>query len=218
MTSSPYMSNSNGQAEIYVKIVKGILNKAKAENKDPYLSILSYRNTPIDNLGSPAQLLMNRRLRSKLPVIQKQLKPKVISQKTVHEKLTKKQQKQKFFYDKSSKNLSKLNPGDTVRVQNDKKWEPGVVVENATTPRSYHVQTERGRYRRNRKHLKKTKEKPINIERDDYDDRFEENIEADNEQTNVPQGVQGDTSGTKPYVTRSGRVVKVPVRFKDYVT
>ena len=218
VTSSPYMSNSNGQAEIYVKIVKGILNKAKAENKDPYLSILSYRNTPIDNLGSPAQLLMNRRLRSKLPVIQKQLKPKVISQKTVHEKLTKKQQKQKFFYDKSSKNLSKLNPGDTVRVQNDKKWEPGVVVENATTPRSYHVQTERGRYRRNRKHLMKTKEKPINIERDDYDDRFEEYIEADNEQTNIPQGVQGDTSGTKPYVTRSGRVVKVPVRFKDYVT
>ena len=35
------------------KIVKGILNKPKAENKDPYLSILSYRNTPIDNLGSP---------------------------------------------------------------------------------------------------------------------------------------------------------------------
>ena len=85
--SSPYMSHSNGQAEIYVKIVKGILNKAKAEHKDPYLSILLYRNTPSDNLGSPAQLLMNRRLRSKfpLPVTLKHLKPKVISQKTIHE-------------------------------------------------------------------------------------------------------------------------------------
>ena len=50
VVSSPYMSNSNGQAEIYVKIVERILNKAKAENKDPYLSILNYRNTPIDNL------------------------------------------------------------------------------------------------------------------------------------------------------------------------
>ena len=94
VTSSPYMSNSNGQAEIYVKIVKGILNKAKSEHKDPYLSMLQYRNTPIDNLGSPAQLLMNRRLRSKLPVTQKHLKPKVISQKTVREKLTKKQENQ----------------------------------------------------------------------------------------------------------------------------
>ena len=64
----------------------------------------------------------------------------------------------------------------------------------------------------------KTKEEPINIDGDNYDDRFEENIEADNEQTNVPQGVQGDTSGTKPYVTRSVRVVKVPIRLKDYVT
>ena len=58
----PYMSNSNRQAEIYVKIVKGILNKENAKNKDPYLSILNYRNIPIDNQGSPAQLLTNRRL------------------------------------------------------------------------------------------------------------------------------------------------------------
>ena len=33
VTSSPYISNTNGRAEIYVKIVKGILNKAKAEKK-----------------------------------------------------------------------------------------------------------------------------------------------------------------------------------------
>ena len=133
------MSNSNGQAEIYVKIVKGILNKAKAEHKDPYLSILQYRNTPTDNLGSPAQLLMNRRLRSKLPVTLKHLKPKVISQKIVHEKLTQKQEKQKYFYDKSKRNLNDLRPGDTIRVQSEKKWEPGVVVQKADTPRSYHV-------------------------------------------------------------------------------
>ena len=96
------MSNSNGQAEIYIKIVNGILNKAKSEHKDPYLSMLQYRNTPIDNLGSPAQLLLNGRLRSKLPVTQNHLKPKVISQKTVREKLTKKQEHQKYFNDKLS--------------------------------------------------------------------------------------------------------------------
>ncbi|MCG7876437.1 MAG: RNase H-like domain-containing protein [Candidatus Thiodiazotropha endolucinida] len=215
VTSSPYMSNSNGQAEIYVKIVKGILDKSKAENKDPYLSILNYRNTPIDNLGSPAQLLMNRRLRSKLPVTQKLLKPKIINQKTVHEKLTKKQEKQKYFYDKSSKNLSHLSPGDTIRVQNEKHWEPGIVVQNATTPRSYHVQTKRGQYRRNRKHLMKTNEKPINFDRDyDDDDQREENVD-DSRQSDEPQG---DTQGAKPYVTRSGRVVRIPTRFKDYVT
>ena len=209
------MSNSNGQAEIYVKIVKGILNKAKAEHKDPYLSILQYRNTPIDNLGSPAQLLMNRRLRSKLPVTLKHLKPKVISQKIVHEKLTQKQEKQKYFYDKSKRNLNELKPGDTIRVQSEKKWEPGVVVQKADTPRSYHVQTQRGSYRRNRKHLMKTNENPTNIDRDlDFDDQGGEQVE-NNTQSIEPQE---NASGAKPYVTRSGRVVRIPERFKDYVT
>ena len=116
------MSHSNGQAEIYVKIVKGILNKVKAEHKDPHLSILQYRNTPTDNLGSPAQLLMNRRLRLKHAVTLKHLKPKVISQKTVHEKLARKHsEKQNYFYNKSKRNLNELKPGDTIRVQNEKK-------------------------------------------------------------------------------------------------
>ena len=94
------MSNSNGLAEIYVKIVKQILTKSKAENKDPYLSILNYRYTPIDDLGSPAQLLMNKRLRSSLSITQTLLKPKVIDRKRVYERLSKKQRKQKYFYDR----------------------------------------------------------------------------------------------------------------------
>ena len=40
-----------------------------ADNQDLYLCLLAYRNTVIDNLASPAQLLMDRpRLRSNLPV------------------------------------------------------------------------------------------------------------------------------------------------------
>ena len=96
----------------------------------------------------------------------------MISQKIVHEKLTQKQEKQKYFFDKSKRNLNELKPGDTVRVQSEKKWEPGVVVQKADTPRSYHVQTQRGSYRRNRKHLIKTNENPTNIDRDlDFDDQ-----------------------------------------------
>ena len=171
VTSSPYMSNSNGQAEIYFKIVKGILNREKAEHKDPYLSILQYRYTPVDNLGQPAQLLMNRRLSSKLPITLKHLESKVISQKTSHEKLTRKQEKQKYLCDKSKGKLNELAPGDTICAQNEKQWEPGAVVQKADTPRSYHIETQRGSYRRNRKYLMKTNENPTNIDRDlDFDD------------------------------------------------
>ena len=87
-SSSPSMSNSNDLAEIYVTIVKQILTKPKAGNKDPYLSILNYSNTPINDLGSPAQLLINRRLRSSLRITQTLLKPKAIGRKRVHEKLS----------------------------------------------------------------------------------------------------------------------------------
>ena len=61
----------------------------------------------------------------------------------------------------------------------------------------------------------KTKENPTNIDRDlDFDDQGGKQVE-NNTQSIEPQG---DASEAKPYVTRSGRVVRVPVRFKDYVT
>ena len=211
-TSSSYSSNSNGLEEIYVKIVKQILTKSKAENKDPYLSILNYRNTPIDDLGSPAQLLMNRRLRSILPITQILFKPKVIGRKRVHKRLSKKQCKQKYFYDKRSRNLSQLKSGNTILVQRENTWEPGVITDHASTPRSYHVRTERGGYRRNRKHLMKTKEIPIRSNdrlEDDYNKAWMIAHNGTNE--------NHFSSETKPNVTRYGRMVKTPARFKDYV-
>jgi transposase InsO family protein len=64
-TSSPVYPQSNGLAERTVQT--DLLQKAKASGEDPYLSLLSYRNTPVSDAGSPAQLLMNRRLRTDLP-------------------------------------------------------------------------------------------------------------------------------------------------------
>ena len=51
-------------AERCVGTIKSLLKKAE----DPCLAILEYRTTPIDDLGlSPAQLLMGRRLNTKIP-------------------------------------------------------------------------------------------------------------------------------------------------------
>ena len=66
---------SNGLAERTVQTAKYILDKAKAGMKDHHLSLLEHRNTLVDNLKSPAQLLMSRRLCSVLPVTARQLKP-----------------------------------------------------------------------------------------------------------------------------------------------
>jgi hypothetical protein len=66
-TLSPVYPQSNGLAERTVQTVKNLLQKVKASGEDRYLSLLSYRNTPVSDAGSPAQLLMNRRLRTDLP-------------------------------------------------------------------------------------------------------------------------------------------------------
>ena len=53
-TSSPAYPQSNGLADRTVQTVKNLLEKAKASGEDPYLSLLSYRNTPVSDAGSPA--------------------------------------------------------------------------------------------------------------------------------------------------------------------
>ena len=72
VTSSPKYPQSNGLAEKTVQIAKRILEKCRADGKDPYLALLEYRTTPLHLGYSPSQLLMSRKLRSILPV---ELKP-----------------------------------------------------------------------------------------------------------------------------------------------
>ena len=74
-TTSPLYPQANGLVEKSFQTIKNLLTKAKQDNRDPYLGLLEYRNTPIDEVGSPAQLLMSRRLRSIIPTTEAQLQP-----------------------------------------------------------------------------------------------------------------------------------------------
>ena len=64
ITSSPNFPQSNGQAERGVKTVKRLLTNAR----DPFLSLLLYRTTPLPWCNiSPAELLIGRAIRSNIP-------------------------------------------------------------------------------------------------------------------------------------------------------
>ena len=64
----------NSRAEAAVKTAKRLIIKAQETNTDPFLALLEWRNTPSEQLGrSPAQLLLGRRTRTRLPTANKLL-------------------------------------------------------------------------------------------------------------------------------------------------
>ena len=68
-TSSPKFPSSNGEVERAVKTVKDLLKK----NGDHMKVLLSYRSTPLACGYSTAELLMGRKLRTTLPIVQSAL-------------------------------------------------------------------------------------------------------------------------------------------------
>lgn len=155
--SSPHHHQSNGLAERAVGIVKNML--IKSGNKiDLYELILEYNNTPLPFMSySPAELIMSRTLRTKIPVSDKCLKPKVINRKEIQNKLQQKQINEKKFYDKSSKDLKPIQINEPVLFQNNNSWVKGKIKDKCND-RSYIVTNEYGKdFRRNRIFLKPTK-------------------------------------------------------------
>jgi len=239
-TSSPGYAQSNGLAETGVKIVKRILKKCEENQDDPYLALLNYRTSPLECGKSPAELLMNRSLRTRLPRTEDLLYENAAPS-----------HRNAANYDRTAKDLKPLQKGDTVRIRRSQQWEPmAKVLKETDTPRSYIVQTESGSmFKRNRKHLLKTGEKFPGV----LEDRFEtldmapippiqvqsppptqtavtntttlraattpnkQTVRQTSAQNTPVQVAKNPISSpcTSTYTTKSGRQVNVPSRYKD---
>ncbi len=71
-TSSPHFPQANGEAEAAVKIAKKIICQEDAD-----IALLNYRNTPHSATQiSPAEALLGRKLKTRVPVLAKNLVPK----------------------------------------------------------------------------------------------------------------------------------------------
>ena len=162
--TSPKYSQSNGLAERSVQTIKNMLKKAKALKQDPYVALLQYRNTPVTGEFSPAQLLMNRNFRTKLPATDAYLKPKIPDIDKVTQAIQKKKKLQTENYNKTARKseLPCFKKGDKVFMQLVKAgtWEPATIICESSTPRSYLVKRHDGgrTYTRNRVMLRPLRE------------------------------------------------------------
>uniref|UniRef100_A0A3Q2YZ04 Integrase catalytic domain-containing protein n=1 Tax=Hippocampus comes TaxID=109280 RepID=A0A3Q2YZ04_HIPCM len=211
ITSSPLHAQANGKAEKGVHIVKQLLKKATDSRSDPYLALLSYRTAPLECGQSPAELLMNRKLRTTLPCNSETRQNKDIQSKMDYLK-----SKQKQRYDKATKTLPPLVKDDVVRIQDQKMWNKKATVLKEVGPRSYEVRTKDGNvFRRNRRDLRKTKEhfqetNDETLSEDVVSTPTESNMTELNKNGHEPSS-ENDTS-TSPVLRRSKRNIKKPVR------
>ncbi|XP_065180067.1 uncharacterized protein K02A2.6-like [Sycon ciliatum] len=188
VTSSPTYSQSNGKSENVVKIVKRILKKALEDHSmDPEFALLNYRNTRISGTEySPAQVLMGRRLRDRLPMPAKKLEPKTVDPAAG---LQKQQARQEYYYNRTAKERPEFRPGDDVLVRERGKWTPSSIREQHEAPRSYILTDGR---RRTSRHLR-TNYEPKNDDKQESAARM-----PDTSDDNVPSGPGSVGDGMTP--------------------
>ncbi len=211
ITSSPHFPQSNGLVERAIQTVKKSLKKAHDGNEDPYLTLLILNTTPGSDGASPAMRLFNHQPRTTLPSLN--LTDTSSPSPTIPKKVKK-------AYDQHAKDLTNIEPGTVVRmrVQGEKRWdEIGKVVEKCQEPRAYRILNSKGNVvRRNRRHLLPCKDK-FRIQ-NGHDDHIE--LPPSTPQQPKPKASSTpsqSTDGQPPQpstVTRSGRVVNKPARYR----
>ena len=139
ITASPYHPASNGLAERAVQTFKEAMKKSSSGDIETRIArfLFRYRITPHSTTGvPPAELLMGRRPRSTLDLMQPDVATRVQTN----------QERQKSGHDSHTKART-FAPGDKVFVHNfasGPTWIPGTIAEERG-PLSFHIQLENGR-------------------------------------------------------------------------
>ena len=220
ITSSPRYPKANGMDERTVQTIKKLLEKSDKNNEDPYLAILAHRSCPDPNGDpSPAEKLMNRQLRTRIPAVRPVKDKETLTQmRNMQKKLN-----HAFYHDRNAKELPKLDEGSTVRVyqhgspSTKANWSTKAkVVKQHHSPRSYIIKTEEGQtLRRNRRNLLPRSEWCSDEHPDgeepqgliDVPNTLEESLNSGGNEAS------DEDTALASYTTRYGRVVKPPTYF-----
>ena len=213
-SASDVMQKRNEEAFSDIQGVK----RSNDEGRDPYLALLAYRNRAVAGMSfSPAQMLMSRSLNTKVPTLPSFLQPKVVDARP---QLEQRQQRHKAVFDRGAHELTELHPGDVVRVRHNNVWQPAIVREKDIHPRSYIIERDGCRLRRNRRQLLKTAEDESPTTTSEVADAClaqpADVVEPNKAPSPMPVVQRDDVPRTPGRVRSSGRTVVRPVRFEDY--
>lgn len=230
ITSNPLYPKSNGKIERHIQTAKRTIKKAIESNRDPYFALLELRNTPISNeIPSPNKLLLGRNVKGVMPDFLFENE-----HTEVREKLVARQNRQKHYHDIRARDLPELKKGENVIVRNKKgTWDSSKIVNLNNKPRSYNIEMPNGRIlTRNRSHLKRNVKTDFIYESDMYYDSPTGNYRTARVNNNTQRQLQPQieiqenvtpnqqvVSSNNPSqnITRSGRVVKRPTFFENFV-
>ena len=182
------------------------MKKARDAGSDPDLSLLDYRNSPDEGVGSsPSQRLFGSRTRTLLSTSSRLLVPETVQ--GVPHKLKERKAKQTYYY----------------RRGDSKVWAKAT-VDKEVDIRSYQVRTEDGRtYRRDRRHLRLTKEPYFRATTPESPSQQDQTftgadfpscpvpISANVEVSGGPTVIQSEPKPSNEPVSRSNDVGSVPV-------
>ncbi|UYV79115.1 K02A2.6-like [Cordylochernes scorpioides] len=111
ITSRPLHPKSNGLA--------------RKADEDPFLALLNFRSTKIDEVESPVALPFGRDIRTKLPYTNSYLRPRKINIRKVQNRWRERQIVQKGYYDRGSKEHCKMQKDDFVYLNTGRNgWMP----------------------------------------------------------------------------------------------
>lgn len=149
---------------------------------------MAYQATPLESSLSPTELLMERKIRTMVPILPSQLEPSWPYLEQFRERDS---------AEDTAESLPDLLPGDTF-------WLP---CKKAGTPQSYTIATPSGQLRRNRWHLNLPPESPSNIDTTPCGEPFP------CEKTDNPVCTNPLVSLRRS--TRSSREIRVPECFQE---
>ena len=152
--SSPHHHQSNGKSENGVKAAKRLVKKCSHLGQCLNEVLLEWRLTQQIEGLSPAEKFFGRKRAS--TILTRVATLTVKNADRVVEVIARRRQKQKLSYDKNTKPLRSLTPGEKIRIQPSDythEWKLGTCIEKVNS-RTYRIQTEDGsQFIRNRRYL-----------------------------------------------------------------